>query len=218
MELNIFNNSVIVFDLDDTLYCEYDFILSAFKAISKIYKVNKDDIYYKMTELYEKKEDVFRFLVNSYPSVTSDKEYLISIYRNHKPSISLSKDTGHFLKKIKAIGCKTGLLTDGRSVTQRNKIKSLGLSDYFDLIIISEEFGSEKPELRNYVPFKNLSRNGQFIFIGDNPSKDFITPNKLGWLTICILDQGKNIHKQDFTLPPEYLPTKIVASFNELIC
>ena len=30
----------------------------------------------------------------------------------------------------------------------------------------------------------------------DNPDKDFIAPNNLGWTSICLIDKGLNIHKQ----------------------
>jgi len=35
----------------------------------------------------------------------------------------------------------------------------------------------------------------EFWFIGDNTSKDFIVPEKLGWRTICLANCGDNIHQ-----------------------
>jgi len=215
MELKINSNTVLVFDLDDTLYSEREFLISAFRTISSLYKKHDDYIFYKMMELFEKKENVFLFLVNSFPNIAQIKD-LSKYYREHHPVLSLSYDTKMFLSKVKEVGCKTGLLTDGRSITQRNKLESLGLIDYFDMVIISEEFGSEKPDMRNYKVFQSLIKKGNYIFFGDNPKKDFVTPNKLGWLTICILDNGKNIHKQDFRLSKVYLPQICINGYNEL--
>ena len=56
--------------------------------------------------------------------------------------------TKHLLDVLKEKNIPAGLITDGRSVTQRNKLKSLGLLNYFKEVIISEEFGSEKPGLK----------------------------------------------------------------------
>jgi putative hydrolase of the HAD superfamily len=57
----------------------------------------------------------------------------------------------------------------------------------------------------------------EYIYIADNVKKDFITPNKLGWTTICLFDKGQNIHKQNFNLENEYLPHFIINSFDEII-
>jgi putative hydrolase of the HAD superfamily len=57
----------------------------------------------------------------------------------------------------------------------------------------------------------------EYVYIADNTQKDFITPNKLGWTTICLLDKGQNIHKQNFELSNEYLPKFTINSFEEII-
>ena len=96
-------------------------------------------------------------------------------------------------------------MTDGYSVTQRNKIKALDIENIFDLIVISEEFGFEKPNPKNFEVFDKFNTIEKY-YIGDNTSKDFIAPNTLGWTTICLLDNGKNIHMQDFNKELIYLP------------
>jgi putative hydrolase of the HAD superfamily len=55
-----------------------------------------------------------------------------------------------------------------------------------------------------------------FIYIADNPNKDFITPNKLGWTTICLLDRGQNVHEQIFTNSIEFNPHFVIKSFDEI--
>jgi putative hydrolase of the HAD superfamily len=55
-----------------------------------------------------------------------------------------------------------------------------------------------------------------YYYIGDNPAKDFQAPNHLGWTTICLLDDGRNIHPQDFTLSPQMLPQHIVPQLTEI--
>ena len=97
------------------------------------------------------------------------------------------------------------LITDRHSVTQRNKIKALNIDTLFDLIIISEEFGSEKPNPKNFEAFNKFNTIEKY-YIGDNTSKDFIAPNALGWTTICLPDNGNNIHMQDFNKELIYLP------------
>ena len=142
------------------------------------------------------------------------------IYRNHKPKIALSEDVVRMLDTLKVKGVRIGLITDGRSVQQRNKIEALGLSRWMDAedIVISEEFGSEKPALANYAYFmERYPECHDFTYVGDNLKKDFVAPNALGWLTVCLKDDGRNIHKQDFMyLAEEAVPKRLIGNLMEI--
>src|SRR5690606_37812886 len=100
--------------------------------------------------------------------------------------------------------------------TQRNKLKALGIEQLFNQIVVSEEFGSTKPDERNFKFFLN-SNISDYYYIADNPNKDFISPNKLGWSAICLLHKEKNIHSQNFSFHDEYLPKIMVNSLIEIL-
>ena len=221
---------VICFDLDDTLYKEIDYLKSAFQDIAQYaashcggcsdsVKILAIKAYNRMLEAYQEGLNAFdelnRFLGLELP--ISDYLY---IYRNHKPTINLSKDVTNTLDALKRDRIQLGLITDGRSVQQRNKIDALGLKCWIenDDIIISEEFGSEKPALANFEYFmKRYPGCSDFTYVGDNPDKDFIAPNTLGWETICLRDDGRNIHKQDFSaMSNEAMPNKMVMNISLL--
>ena len=82
--------------------------------------------------------------------------------------------------------------------------------------VISEDFGSEKPALANFEYFmKRYPGCSDFTYVGDNPDKDFIAPNTLGWETICLRDDGRNIHKQEFSVvSDEAMPNKMVMNIS----
>lgn len=217
---------VICFDLDDTLYKEIDFLKSAFKEImeyalriSANINMSADDLYEGMIEAYFSKKDAFDYLIASV-GADIDKGTLLNLYRNHFPQISLSEGALELLNEIKSRGFKIGIITDGRSVQQRNKVKALGLSDFVsnENIIISEEFGSEKPSRANYEYFiTKYPEASDFYYIADNPKKDFISPNALGWKTVCVKDDGRNIHTQQMDLLPEYLPSVVVSALSDVL-
>jgi len=69
--------------------------------------------------------------------------------------------------------------------------------------------------LGNYEIFERKFGEYNFYYVGDNTFKDFISPNKLGLQTICLIDNGTNIYKQNFNLPQEYLPKKNISSFHD---
>ncbi|HVG42123.1 MAG TPA: HAD family hydrolase [Chitinophagaceae bacterium] len=217
MEIKLNSNSFFVFDLDDTLFQEIDFLKSAYRHISKkLASYIECDIYEEMLERYYKKENVFQWIIDKHSnSITAfNLQWLIKEYREHIPVIKLSEEVLLFLQKLKSLNIPTGLITDGRSITQRNKLKALGIEDYFTDIVISEEFGSEKPDERNYLYYQNKYPTKEFYFFGDNTSKDFIVPAKLGWKTICIKNRGHHIHLQNFDKKP--LPDFIISNFLEL--
>lgn len=201
---------VICFDLDDTLYKEIDYLKSAYREIA-VYAAEhchecSDPVailahkaYEVMLAAYQEGQNAFEEL-NKFLGLNLPVSDYLYIYRNHKPKIALSDDVVRMLDSLKEQSVRMGLITDGRSVQQHNKIEALGLRRWIDDadIVVSEEFGSEKPELANYEYFmKRYPECHDFTYIGDNPGKDFIAPNALGWMTICLKDDGRNIHRQE---------------------
>lgn len=208
------SNYVFVFDLDDTLYKEIDFLKSAYRYIASIVdKNNSNYLYQRMLDDYYEGKNVFQLLAQSYNQFSIDS--LLDLYRNHYPEISLDNEIYTTLNFLKGKG-KTGLITDGRSITQRNKISALGLGNFFDKIIISEEVGYSKPDIRMFQQF-HVDNDSKCFYIANDTSKDFLAPNQLGWDTVCLLDNDNiNIRKQDFNLNKDYLPKIKIINFSEL--
>ena len=219
MTIHIHPNTVMVFDLDDTLFKEIDFVRSGFNAVASTIAAPSEAglLAKEMFEEFEKgSTDVFSFALERAHKTETSKEVLLELYRNHQPNIEMIKESQLFLDKVIQKEMKRGLLTDGRSHTQRNKLVALGLEEAFDPIIISEELGSTKPALQNYKAFETHHQATDYVYIGDNPSKDFVTPKKLKWMTICLRDDGRNIHPQNLKVAPEYQPAYFVDSLDEL--
>lgn len=209
------NQLVVCFDLDDTLYKEIDFLKSAYSEIAS--SVGHPEAVSQMMEWYYEKKNVFAGLICAFDLNVSVND-LLKMYRNHYPNISLDAGVMGFLQELKENGAKLGLITDGRSVSQRNKIKALGLNGFFDIEVISEEFGSEKPDFRNYQAVMDaFPERKYFIYVGDNPAKDFIAPNQLGWDTYCLKQDKRNIHPQTFSVEREKLPHHVINSIKEIV-
>ena len=204
-------SAVIVFDLDDTLYKEVSFVESGFNAVARyLGNLSYAD---EMMSSWRRGKNAFEQLLSNH-SLTSSVEELLTIYRTHVPTIELETSVVATLEALVENGEILGIITDGRYITQRNKIKALGLSRWIadDNIIISEEFGSAKPDIRNYRFFMSKYPGKTYTCIGDNVAKDFVAPKSLGWQTICLKDNGQNIHVQDFGIGKEYLPDIIVTN------
>jgi len=217
MDIPINSDSFFIFDLDDTLYPELDFLESGYRHIAAQLQPHiGEDICDEMLQRYAANENVFQWIIDTWGKRVPGLHmgWLLQQYREHYPDIHLPRASKHFLQQVKEYGIPSGLITDGRSTTQRNKLSALGLEHFFTAVIISEEFGSAKPDPRNYTWFTDKFPGRQFTFFGDNTSKDFIVPARLGWRTICIADNGRNIHRQDIYREP--VPDFVVNSFDDI--
>lgn len=211
------NKTAIIFDLDDTLMQERDFLESAYREIASLIPEHAEEAYALLLRSYDEGRDPFGTLISHY-HLPIEKQDLLTLYRHHHPRLCLSPDAQALLDELKARNIPMGIISDGRSCTQRAKIQALGLEAYIprSAIIISEEFGSAKPDPRNYSYFHHYYPGHRYIYVGDNPTKDFIAPRKLGWLTIGIKDHGRNIHPRQVNLPRAFLPHLTVENLLDL--
>lgn len=192
----------VLFDLDDTLFFERDFLHSGWHAVAcEAEKRGFMDIG-KAYELMTKAPDAFDALHEAYPEFSIAD--MLEIYRNHMPDIHLKPGARQTVMQLRDAGAPVGIITDGRSISQRNKIKALGLDTLVDYIGISEEIGADKHQAQPFLHAEEyFGKHRPYIYVGDNPAKDFAQANKLGWHTVMLRESspGINIHPQTFAGP-----------------
>lgn len=180
----------VVFDLDDTLYPEEEYVKSGFHAIADAF--NDEDLYARLYSLFKEKKN------NVYQRAGFSEEQCkrcIEIYRSHFPDISLDDETETLLKKLKKSGYKLGIITDGRPEGQRNKIKALGLEEMMDCIIVTDEMGGieyRKPDPKAFQ-FMQEALGVEFnemMYVGDNPEKDFYIGSVYPIITVRVTHSG----------------------------
>ena len=71
--------------------------------------------------------------------------------------------------------------------------------------------------MANYEYFMSRYPVANYFYVGDNTAKDFVSPNILGWHTICIKDDGRNIHSQTFDVDIDYMPQRVFNDISEII-
>lgn len=194
----------ILFDLDDTLYCEMQFVKGGFKAVSSYISKNNNIeqrvVYQMLLGVLEehgrgKVFDIVLKKLGLYNEKSIPK--LVEVYRTHKPNIFLYPEVSTVLSTLRKQGYKLGIITDGNVEVQRNKVEALKIKDFFDCMIFSNEYGIEKQK-PNPLPYQKAMEKleasaNETVYIGDNPYKDFITARKLGIFTIRIMrGQYKN--------------------------
>lgn len=192
----------IVFDMDDTLYDEYDYVVSGFLAVDEyLQRKNIKGFYEKAIHLLQQGNngrifnDVLDFL--KVPYEKEDIIKLINIYRGHKPSIKLFEDAEEVIS-ILSERYPLALISDGYLIAQQNKVQALNLNNIFTEILLTDSLGREnwKPSHRPYEIIEGrLNLQGsELVYIGDNVSKDFVAAKARGWLTIHI-ERAEGVYK-----------------------
>ena len=201
----------VLFDLDDTLYRERDFVDQSFRSVAVVMEKyladrrkirekreaehipsdeSREELFKQMIELMERegRGEIFNRLCEHY-NVDIPVQELVKIYRETKPVLSLYPDGEAFLSQLEKAHIKTGLITDGNAQVQHNKIRALGLDKRLDVVLASYDLGLRKPDTGVYVHCleKLRCRPGEAVYIGDNPLKDFIGARKLGMKTVRII-------------------------------
>ena len=208
---------VVVFDLDDTLYSEDDYNRSGVIAVTnELARLFNLDITEQLLSVREAKGDIWGRACELLSLPTTVKDSLLWMYRLHQPQIELDKKVVEVVADVSNKVQQVVTLTDGRSITQRLKLEALGLLKYPSYI--SEEYNSIKPMAERFQIIMSDFPAENYVYIADNPVKDFLGPNSLGWKTIGIRDSGSNIHPQGVDdVSAEYLPGVWVEQFSDVI-
>jgi len=217
---------VLVFDLDDTLYPERQFALSGFAAAGRWAEAQLGvrGLAADMTRLLEGGHlgELFSIaLAGRLPDYTAEHlAGLIAAYRNHDPELSLFEDAAWALAHL-APQAKLGLITDGHHHVQAKKVTALGIAAHFREIVYTHALGGRqyaKPHPRSYEMVEAaLGTHGDLlVYIGDNPSKDFIVPNQRGWISIMVeRPEFRRIHA-NAEVAPGGAPQHTLASLRQL--
>lgn len=181
----LIQKKVVVFDLDDTLYSEKEYVRSGYAQVAKNFK-KIDAMQDKLWSAFENKQPAINYVLEQ-EGLLSDEavSFCLNIYRNHSPNISLYPEAKELILLLKENGVRLGIITDGRPEGQRAKIEALQIEKYFEKIIITDELGGIEFRKPNMTAFEKMQTyfNVQYkdmVYVGDNIKKDFKAPQLLG--------------------------------------
>jgi len=138
-------------------------------------KVWKDKVYKKLIDEFNITDWSASELLQSY-------ELCFSGFSKLKPQ-SLEA-----LQCLNNKGYQPGLVSNGKSPFQERNFNALGVSDLFNVVIISEAVGYRKPEKEIFeLACKRLNvLPEEVVFVGDNPEADIDGANRFGMYTVFI--------------------------------
>lgn len=172
---------VIIFDLDNTLYNEKEYVISGFKTVALFLSKEKSldycTVYSSLLESFviNGRGNNFNYLCSKLDIDNHIIGRLVDVYREHLPEISLREDIEMFLWELSK-KYNLCLLTNGWLLPQEMKVEALRLNRYFDTIFYSQQDGLDfaKPHPKY---FKQVLRSykieaSEALMVGDDPVAD----------------------------------------------
>jgi putative hydrolase of the HAD superfamily len=182
---------VVVFDLDDTLFPEREYVRSGIAAVAAF--LERPDFATVAWELFTGgvrgrlfDETLVRL---GLPVEARTIELLVERYRTHRPALRLFPEVDAVLAGLRP-RCRLAIVSDGPLAAQERKIEALGLRGRFDPIVLTDRWGRAfwKPHERAFraVEAATGEHGGACAYVGDNPLKDFVAPRALGWRRVRV--------------------------------
>lgn len=187
---------IIIFDLDDTLYEEFTYVRSSFKAVayylSHKYALPRKIIYQNIISSFNEtgRGHIFDDILKKYNIFSaSEVNKCVSVYRKNKPNIKLFSEAKDALIMLSEY--PKYVLSDGNKLVQSTKVNALSINRYFRKILLTHRYGIKhsKPSTYCFMKIKEYEKCNwdQMVYIGDDPNKDFVNINPLGIKTIRVL-------------------------------
>lgn len=189
------NLKAVVFDLDDTLYPEREYIRSGFRAVGRWAEgrlgLSEPIVRAELQAFFDAdfRGDTFQWWLSEQGLPESLLADMVLVFRTHTPQIALSPDTQRILDELKP-RYRLGLVTEGRRENQQAKFHALGLERWISAVVILGE--EDRPEWKpSRKPFDRVLgmlsvAGGEAVYVGDNPGKDFRGAREAGMATVRI--------------------------------
>ena len=221
------NWQAVVFDLDDTLYPESDYVLSGFRAVAawagEHLGIPKELGYRSLETLFRSScrgHTFDRWLALHHVAANGELvARLVEVYRDHQPEgLNPFPEVRDVLSALRPI-VRLGIVSDGYLAVQQRKLAALGLAPYFEAVVFSDQWGRGfwKPSQRPFVVVCELLKvaGENAIYVGDNPHKDFHGARSLGMGTVRVQRQ-QGEHATAVPVSALHAPDVTISSLSEL--
>ncbi len=174
--------NAVLFDLDDTLYDQFEWLMGAFSHMGEAVSAAGGDGARLASELLEVARlgsDQGRVIDRALERVGTcplGLAELLEIFFSYRPD-HLQPYPG-LIEPLRRLAdlVPLGLVTDGHPSIQRDKVTALGLEGLFQVVVCSDDLGRHlrKPAPEPFLEgCKRLGTSpSRAVFVGDRPSKD----------------------------------------------
>jgi putative hydrolase of the HAD superfamily len=185
----------VVFDIDDTLFLERDYVASGFEAVGRLVARRLGIPDFAARARRAVAQGAGRRVFDAALAAAGQDpdpllvQRLVEAYRRHRPAIALLPDARRCLARL-APRVRLAAVSDGPLAAQRAKVRALGLARWLDPIVLTGALGRSRakpsPEPFRVVERRTGVRGAALVYVADNPVKDFLGPKVLGWRTVRV--------------------------------
>ena len=188
----------ILFDLDDTLYPERQFVDGGFHAVAGFLAGftgrSEADLADRLWALHVRdgRGRLFDTLLAELGLDAADlSPACLLVYRTHPARLTAFPGAEALLDRLRGTGIRTGVVSDGNAAVQSRKLAGLGtIAARLDVVVLTDDLGPghAKP---SPIPFGVACRllgvpPSATIYVGNDPRKDFAGARSAGLRTIRI--------------------------------
>lgn len=193
----------ILFDLDGTLF-NRDLALMNFAEMqydnweelhSKLTREQYTELFLRLDKNgYVWKDAVYKTIAKKLELSAQPEDLLKDYQVNFHTSCTPCEITADVMKTLTAKGLKLGIITNGFTEFQRKTIQTMGIEDFFDVVVISEEAGLRKPDTAIFqLALKIMNIEPKYaVYVGDHPENDVKAAKDAGLNTIWMKTKHYN--------------------------
>jgi putative hydrolase of the HAD superfamily len=189
----------VTFDLDDTLYPQAAYLAGAWRSVAAALAVTgmgdlvAARLHRALVAIAAEGSDRGRIIDRALAACGLSASWaprLVAAFRDHEPaSLDLYPGAREAIARLRR-RVPIGLVTDGDPAIQRAKLRALGLTDAFDVVVLSDELGRahRKPDP---LPFERALSAfaipaAAAVHVGDRPAKDVAGATRVGMRAIRV--------------------------------
>lgn len=227
--------TVVVFDVDDTLYDQYETfelaMMQSFQDKDWFRKIPLAQLYrlfrYHSDEMFPEtvsgelslKDMRVRRIQNALKDLdvevsTKECQTFQDNYYKEQHQLKIHPEITRLLALLNEKGIKTGILTNGPTTHQQLKLDQLGIAKWIDEKThhISDSIGFSKPDPRAFkvVEMAYFDKD-EFIYVGDSYDNDVIGAKNAGWKVLWLNKYNKKLTQE--MVQPDYE----VTTYKELV-
>ncbi|WP_191560305.1 HAD family hydrolase [Metabacillus idriensis] len=193
----------ILFDLDGTLF-NRDLALMNFAEMqydnleelhSKLTREQYTELFLRLDKNgYVWKDAVYKTIAKKLELSAQPEDLLKDYQVNFHTNCAPCEITADVMKTLTAKGLKLGIITNGFTEFQRKTIQTMGIEDFFDVVVISEEAGLRKPDTAIFqLALKIMNIEPKYaVYVGDHPENDVKAAKDAGLNTIWMKTKHYN--------------------------
>jgi HAD superfamily hydrolase (TIGR01549 family) len=222
----------VLFDIDDTLFDRKSAVKEALRGIARelpdlFEGIPEEKVFTSFHEADENARVDFdrgepgeivrdrrsKSFLSALGLPETQSKTITDLYINSFPKISSPVRDAPRVVEVLSEEYSLGIISNAYPDVQYNKLKGIGLLEYFDVIILSEEIGIRKPEKAIFLKAAELLGNApsECLFVGDSFDTDVVGSAESGMRSCWFNPEGEPI--TDVGIQPDY----VISSLTELL-